>query len=90
MTDWSPVVTKSHTNRRLMLAVLLETMNAGVSAVFWPRRDIQGGGFMRGNLSSDRVLNVLAQLRKMGRAWWASLAPEGLAWAPAEIRQTCT
>lgn len=90
MRDWSSVVTKSRTNRHLLLAVLLETMNAGVNAVFGQRRDIQGGGFMSGNVSSDRGLDVLAQLRKMGRAWWSSLAPEGLAWAPAEIRQTCT
>lgn len=83
-------MTKSHTDRHLLLAVLLETMNAGVSAVFGQRRDIQGGGFIVENLSSDRGLNVLAQLRKRGRAWWASLAPKGLAWAPAEIRQACT
>lgn len=54
MRDWSSVVTKSHTNRRLLLAVLLETMNAGVNAVFGQRRDIQGGGFMSGNVMNRR------------------------------------
>lgn len=45
---------------------------------------------MNGNLSSDRGLDVLAQLRKVGRTWWSSLAPEGQAWTPAGIRQKCT
>lgn len=82
---------ESHTDGCLLLAVLLGTVNAGVRVLCLgsnlQRRDIQGGGLMVGNLSSDRGLGVLAQLRKVRRTWWSSLAPEGWAWTPAGIRQ---